>query len=176
MSCPASEPNLKLRSRLKQKVAERRSSPLLRRKDGPVVTALKKRPLDVTGTAGKRQFLNSSPPSPLPECVPGSFVCLSGTKLRAPGLSSLGEAEVRPRPDPQLPHEGQLRSLLPLTRDTPGAVSAGMENRKRFLTQGFYTCSWYFDYSLDSFLLKSPVLPGVKFVRGIRVKNARRLP
>nr|XP_048725985.1 histone deacetylase 4 isoform X10 [Caretta caretta] len=44
----ASEPNLKLRSRLKQKVAERRSSPLLRRKDGPVVTALKKRPLDVT--------------------------------------------------------------------------------------------------------------------------------
>uniref|UniRef100_A0A672VG40 Histone deacetylase n=1 Tax=Strigops habroptila TaxID=2489341 RepID=A0A672VG40_STRHB len=45
----ASEPNLKLRSRLKQKVAERRSSPLLRRKDGPVVTALKKRPLDVTG-------------------------------------------------------------------------------------------------------------------------------
>ncbi|OBS77848.1 hypothetical protein A6R68_19763, partial [Neotoma lepida] len=44
----ASEPNLKLRSRLKQKVAERRSSPLLRRKDGPVATALKKRPLDVT--------------------------------------------------------------------------------------------------------------------------------
>uniref|UniRef100_A0A673LZA2 Histone deacetylase n=1 Tax=Sinocyclocheilus rhinocerous TaxID=307959 RepID=A0A673LZA2_9TELE len=32
----ASEPNLKLRSRLKQKVTERRSSPLLRRKDGPV--------------------------------------------------------------------------------------------------------------------------------------------
>ncbi|XP_040306407.1 histone deacetylase 4 isoform X1 [Herpailurus yagouaroundi] len=47
----ASEPNLKLRSRLKQKVAERRSSPLLRRKDGPVVTALKKRPLDVTDSA-----------------------------------------------------------------------------------------------------------------------------
>ncbi|XP_006893501.1 PREDICTED: histone deacetylase 4 [Elephantulus edwardii] len=47
----ASEPNLKLRSRLKQKVAERRSSPLLRRKDGPVITALKKRPLDVTDSA-----------------------------------------------------------------------------------------------------------------------------
>ncbi|XP_037380186.1 histone deacetylase 4 isoform X2 [Talpa occidentalis] len=47
----ASEPNLKLRSRLKQKVAERRSSPLLRRKDGPVVSALKKRPLDVTDSA-----------------------------------------------------------------------------------------------------------------------------
>ncbi|XP_060049548.1 histone deacetylase 4 isoform X2 [Erinaceus europaeus] len=47
----ASEPNLKLRSRLKQKVTERRSSPLLRRKDGPGVIALKKRPLDVTDSA-----------------------------------------------------------------------------------------------------------------------------
>ncbi|OPJ90268.1 histone deacetylase 4 isoform A [Patagioenas fasciata monilis] len=54
----ASEPNLKLRSRLKQKVAERRSSPLLRRKDGPVATALKKRPLDVTDSA-----CNSAPGS-----------------------------------------------------------------------------------------------------------------
>ncbi|XP_043930992.1 histone deacetylase 4 isoform X2 [Protopterus annectens] len=54
----ASEPNLKVRSRLKQKVAERRSSPLLRRKDGPVVTALKKRPLDVTDSA-----CNSAPGS-----------------------------------------------------------------------------------------------------------------
>ncbi|NWS88761.1 HDAC4 deacetylase, partial [Toxostoma redivivum] len=57
----ASEPNLKLRSRLKQKVAERRSSPLLRRKDGPVVTALKKRPLDITGTADSA--CNSAPGS-----------------------------------------------------------------------------------------------------------------
>ncbi|KAJ7424487.1 hypothetical protein WISP_28448 [Willisornis vidua] len=57
----ASEPNLKLRSRLKQKVAERRSSPLLRRKDGPVVTALKKRPLDVAGTADSA--CNSAPGS-----------------------------------------------------------------------------------------------------------------
>uniref|UniRef100_A0AAQ5XLM6 histone deacetylase n=1 Tax=Amphiprion ocellaris TaxID=80972 RepID=A0AAQ5XLM6_AMPOC len=37
-----------LRSRLKQKVTERRSSPLLRRKDGPITTA-KKRSLDVAG-------------------------------------------------------------------------------------------------------------------------------
>ncbi|XP_019347692.1 PREDICTED: histone deacetylase 4 isoform X2 [Gavialis gangeticus] len=57
----ASEPNLKLRSRLKQKVAERRSSPLLRRKDGPVVTALKKRPLDVTGMSDSA--CNSAPGS-----------------------------------------------------------------------------------------------------------------
>ncbi|XP_057707915.1 histone deacetylase 4 isoform X2 [Corythoichthys intestinalis] len=46
----ASEPNLKLRSRLKQKVTERRSSPLLRRKDGPVPTA-KKRSLDIADSA-----------------------------------------------------------------------------------------------------------------------------
>lgn len=39
----ASEPNLKVRSRLKQKVAERRSSPLLRRKDGSAITTLKKK-------------------------------------------------------------------------------------------------------------------------------------
>ncbi|KAM4626537.1 histone deacetylase 4 [Discoglossus pictus] len=54
----ASEPNLKLRSRLKQKVAERRSSPLLRRKEGAGVTTLKKRPMDVSDSA-----CNSAPGS-----------------------------------------------------------------------------------------------------------------
>ncbi|XP_063069547.1 histone deacetylase 4 isoform X2 [Engraulis encrasicolus] len=53
----ASEPNLKLRSRLKQKVTERRSSPLLRRKDGPIPTA-KKRSLDMAESA-----CNSAPGS-----------------------------------------------------------------------------------------------------------------
>uniref|UniRef100_A0A3Q2XBE6 Histone deacetylase n=1 Tax=Hippocampus comes TaxID=109280 RepID=A0A3Q2XBE6_HIPCM len=47
----ASEPNLKLRSRLKQKVTERRSSPLLRRKDGGPVTTAKKRSLDIADSA-----------------------------------------------------------------------------------------------------------------------------
>ena len=51
LSCSASEPNLKLRSRLKQKVTERRSSPLLRRKDGAITTA-KKRSLDMAGEMG----------------------------------------------------------------------------------------------------------------------------
>jgi hypothetical protein len=40
-----------VRSRLKQKVAERRSSPLLRRKDGAITTA-KKRSLDMAGEMG----------------------------------------------------------------------------------------------------------------------------
>ncbi|XP_068602673.1 histone deacetylase 4 [Brachionichthys hirsutus] len=53
----ASEPNLKLRSRLKQKVTERRSSPLLRRKDGPTITP-KKRSLDVA-----ESLCNSAPGS-----------------------------------------------------------------------------------------------------------------
>ncbi|XP_026232357.1 histone deacetylase 4 isoform X2 [Anabas testudineus] len=53
----ASEPNLKFRSRLKQKVTERRSSPLLRRKDGPITTA-KKRSLDMAESA-----CNSAPGS-----------------------------------------------------------------------------------------------------------------
>ncbi|XP_029559381.1 histone deacetylase 4 isoform X2 [Salmo trutta] len=54
----ASEPNLKLRSRLKQKVTERRSSPLLRRKDGPIITTAKKRSLDMAESA-----CNSAPGS-----------------------------------------------------------------------------------------------------------------
>ncbi|KAM6986216.1 histone deacetylase 4 [Aplochiton taeniatus] len=54
----ASEPNLKLRSRLKQKVTERRSSPLLRRKDGGPIAAAKKRSLDMAESA-----CNSAPGS-----------------------------------------------------------------------------------------------------------------
>lgn len=46
---PVSEPNLKVRSRLKQKVAERRSSPLLRRKEGSIMTPFKKRALELLG-------------------------------------------------------------------------------------------------------------------------------
>lgn len=46
----ASEPNLKVRSRLKQKVSERRSGPIQRRRDGSVlVTPPKKRPLELSG-------------------------------------------------------------------------------------------------------------------------------
>uniref|UniRef100_A0A8C7NKB3 Histone deacetylase n=1 Tax=Oncorhynchus mykiss TaxID=8022 RepID=A0A8C7NKB3_ONCMY len=59
----ASEPNLKLRSRLKQKVSERRSSPLLRRKDSPITTA-KKRSLDMAGrTHTQHSACNSAPGS-----------------------------------------------------------------------------------------------------------------
>ncbi|XP_077555105.1 histone deacetylase 4 isoform X2 [Haemaphysalis longicornis] len=58
----ASEPNLKVRSVLKQKVIERRSSPLLRRKDkGPI--PLKRRPLTIDGGGSKPDSLEGSPPN-----------------------------------------------------------------------------------------------------------------
>ncbi|XP_044102088.1 histone deacetylase 9 isoform X3 [Neovison vison] len=60
----ASEPNLKVRSRLKQKVAERRSSPLLRRKDGNVVTSFKKRMFEVTESSVSSSSPGSGPSSP----------------------------------------------------------------------------------------------------------------
>uniref|UniRef100_A0A5F9C8H5 Histone deacetylase n=1 Tax=Oryctolagus cuniculus TaxID=9986 RepID=A0A5F9C8H5_RABIT len=60
----ASEPNLKVRSRLKQKVAERRSSPLLRRKDGTVISTFKKRAVEITGAGpGVPSVCNSAPGS-----------------------------------------------------------------------------------------------------------------
>ncbi|XP_008572599.1 PREDICTED: histone deacetylase 5 isoform X6 [Galeopterus variegatus] len=60
----ASEPNLKVRSRLKQKVAERRSSPLLRRKDGTVISTFKKRAAEITGAGpGVSSVCNSAPGS-----------------------------------------------------------------------------------------------------------------
>ncbi|XP_057631606.1 histone deacetylase 5 isoform X2 [Chionomys nivalis] len=60
----ASEPNLKVRSRLKQKVAERRSSPLLRRKDGTVISTFKKRAVEIAGTGpGVSSVCNSAPGS-----------------------------------------------------------------------------------------------------------------
>ncbi|MBN3298014.1 HDAC9 deacetylase, partial [Amia calva] len=60
----ASEPNLKVRSRLKQKVAERRSSPLLRRKDGNVINAYKKRTYELTDSTASNSAPGSGPSSP----------------------------------------------------------------------------------------------------------------
>ncbi|XP_065522344.1 histone deacetylase 9 isoform X1 [Lathamus discolor] len=59
----ASEPNLKVRSRLKQKVTERRSSPLLRRKDGNI-GSFKKRLFEVTESSVSSSSPGSGPSSP----------------------------------------------------------------------------------------------------------------
>nr|XP_019567264.1 PREDICTED: histone deacetylase 4 isoform X2 [Rhinolophus sinicus] len=125
----ASEPNLKLRSRLKQKVAERRSSPLLRRKDGPVVTALKKRPLDVADSAC------SSAPGSAPSSPNNSSGSISAENGIAPAMPSLPaeaslahrlvarEGSMAPLPlytSPSLPN---ITLGLPATGPSAGAAS-----------------------------------------------------
>ncbi|XP_038125427.1 histone deacetylase 9-B isoform X1 [Cyprinodon tularosa] len=61
----ASEPNLKVRSRLKQKVAERRSSPMLKRRDGNIITPYKKRALELMDAAPTNSAPGSGPSSPI---------------------------------------------------------------------------------------------------------------
>ncbi|XP_045701516.1 histone deacetylase 4 isoform X1 [Phyllostomus hastatus] len=132
----ASEPNLKLRSRLKQKVAERRSSPLLRRKDGPVVAALKKRPLDVTDSACS-SAPGSAPSSP--NNSSGSISTENGIPPTAvpslPVETSLAhrlaarEGSVAPLPlytSPSLPN---ITLGLPATG--PSAGAAGQQDAER---------------------------------------------
>ncbi|XP_076865999.1 histone deacetylase 9-B isoform X2 [Brachyhypopomus gauderio] len=65
----ASEPNLKVRSRLKQKVSERRSGPIQRRRDGSVlVTPPKKRPLEPSDSSANDSSPSSGPSSPIGLC------------------------------------------------------------------------------------------------------------
>ncbi|KAB5530729.1 hypothetical protein PHYPO_G00132740 [Pangasianodon hypophthalmus] len=65
----ASEPNLKVRSRLKQKVSERRSGPIQRRRDGSVlVTPPKKRPLELSDSSANDSSPSSGPSSPIGLC------------------------------------------------------------------------------------------------------------
>uniref|UniRef100_A0A3B4ACG4 histone deacetylase n=1 Tax=Periophthalmus magnuspinnatus TaxID=409849 RepID=A0A3B4ACG4_9GOBI len=59
-----SEPNLKVRSRLKQKVAERRSSPMLKRRDSNIMTPYKKRALEIMSTP-TNSAPGSGPSSPI---------------------------------------------------------------------------------------------------------------
>ncbi|KAF6361538.1 histone deacetylase 4 [Rhinolophus ferrumequinum] len=131
----ASEPNLKLRSRLKQKVAERRSSPLLRRKDGPVVTALKKRPLDVADSAC------SSAPGSAPSSPNNSSGSISAENGIAPAMPSLpAEASLAHR---LVTREGSMAPLplytspslpnitLGLPATGPSAGAAGQQEAER---------------------------------------------
>ncbi|XP_029359183.1 histone deacetylase 9-B isoform X2 [Echeneis naucrates] len=61
----ASEPNLKVRSRLKQKVAERRSSPMLKRREGNIMTPYKKRALELMDSTPTNSAPGSGPSSPI---------------------------------------------------------------------------------------------------------------
>uniref|UniRef100_A0A8C9W9C0 Histone deacetylase n=1 Tax=Scleropages formosus TaxID=113540 RepID=A0A8C9W9C0_SCLFO len=86
----ASEPNLKVRSRLKQKVAERRSSPLLRRKDGTVISTFKKRAVEITGDVSS--MCSSAPGSgPSSPNSSNSAIAENGSSGSVPNI----HAEVR---------------------------------------------------------------------------------
>uniref|UniRef100_A0A9J8B652 Histone deacetylase n=1 Tax=Cyprinus carpio carpio TaxID=630221 RepID=A0A9J8B652_CYPCA len=95
----ASEPNLKVRSRLKQKVAERRNSPLLRRKDGTVISTFKKRAIEISGKP--LSSMCSSAPGSGPSS-PNSSNCAiaeNGSSGSVPNI----HAEVRDLPPTRLP-------------------------------------------------------------------------
>uniref|UniRef100_A0A8C2JDG1 Histone deacetylase n=1 Tax=Cyprinus carpio TaxID=7962 RepID=A0A8C2JDG1_CYPCA len=97
----ASEPNLKVRSRLKQKVAERRSSPLLRRKDGTVISTFKKRAIEISGKPCVRMQNCFSAPGSGPSS-PNSSNCAiaeNGSSGSVPNI----HAEVRDLPPTRLP-------------------------------------------------------------------------
>ncbi|XP_053088737.1 histone deacetylase 9-B isoform X3 [Pangasianodon hypophthalmus] len=98
----ASEPNLKVRSRLKQKVAERRSSPLLRRKEGTIMTPFKKRALELMESSASSSSTGSGPSSP----------------NRA---SSFPGAENGPSPLPSTTHSeaGEGSGVLPVRQGLP---------------------------------------------------------
>ncbi|KAK3511436.1 hypothetical protein QTP70_008680 [Hemibagrus guttatus] len=98
----ASEPNLKVRSRLKQKVAERRSSPLLRRKDGTVISTFKKRAIEISVSSMCSSAPGSGPSSPNSS---NSAIAENGSSGSVPNI-----------------HAEQLRSLHQ-SLNTDGAVS-----------------------------------------------------
>ncbi|XP_077086168.1 histone deacetylase 9-B isoform X2 [Siphateles boraxobius] len=64
----ASEPNLKVRSRLKQKVSERRSGPIRRRDGSVLVTPMKRRTLELTDSSANESPAGSGPSSPIGLC------------------------------------------------------------------------------------------------------------
>ncbi|XP_043922655.1 histone deacetylase 9-like isoform X2 [Protopterus annectens] len=118
----ASEPNLKVRSRLKQKVTERRSSPLLRRKDGNVISSVKKRTFEVAESSLSSSSPGSGPSSP----INGPAGAENGTSALPPNSHS--------EPCPQrlishqglLPHEESLNLLSLYTSPSLPNISLGI--------------------------------------------------
>uniref|UniRef100_A0A8C2JCS8 Histone deacetylase n=1 Tax=Cyprinus carpio TaxID=7962 RepID=A0A8C2JCS8_CYPCA len=91
----ASEPNLKVRSRLKQKVAERRSSPLLRRKDGTVISTFKKRAIEISG----KPCVSAPGSGPSSPNSSNCAIAENGSSGSVPNI----HAEVRDLPPTRLP-------------------------------------------------------------------------
>ncbi|XP_062847725.1 histone deacetylase 9-B [Trichomycterus rosablanca] len=123
----ASEPNLKVRSRLKQKVAERRSSPLLRRKEGAAVTPFKKRALELMDPV-----LSSASPGSAPGS-PNGFLCAENgpSSLPATTFTECWPSQMNPLgPEGSVPMLSLYTSSLPnitlSLSPTASSLSAGL--------------------------------------------------
>ncbi|XP_045575117.1 histone deacetylase 9-B isoform X3 [Salmo salar] len=107
----ASEPNLKVKSRLKQKVAERRSSPLLKRKDSNVMTPYKKRALEMMGTT--YSTATNSAPGSGPSSPIGASSAL-GAENGPSSLPTTTKTERWPSQPRLFRPEGSMSNLLSL--------------------------------------------------------------
>ncbi|XP_030364584.1 histone deacetylase 5 isoform X2 [Strigops habroptila] len=114
----ASEPNLKVRSRLKQKVAERRSSPLLRRKDGAVLSACRKRAVEITVCSVSS---SSSAPGSGPSSPNSSHSAENGLTGSVPNIPA---QQLLPQPRP-LPLDGVPQLSLYTSPSLPN-ISLGL--------------------------------------------------
>uniref|UniRef100_A0A8D0L5V9 histone deacetylase n=1 Tax=Sphenodon punctatus TaxID=8508 RepID=A0A8D0L5V9_SPHPU len=116
----ASEPNLKVRSRLKQKVTERRSSPLLRRKDGNVVGSFKKRLFEVTESSVSSGSPGSGPSSP------SNGPTGSVTENETSALPSNSQTEHLPPQQRILLHEESMNLLSLYTSPSLPNITLGL--------------------------------------------------
>ncbi|KAL0985499.1 hypothetical protein UPYG_G00157670 [Umbra pygmaea] len=119
----ASEPNLKVKSRLKQKVAERRSSPLLKRKDGNVMTPYKKRALEMMDSTPANSAPGSGPSSPI-----GASSAL-GAENGPSSLPTTTKTERWPSQPRLFRPEGSMSNLLSLyTSPSLPNITLGLTN------------------------------------------------
>ncbi|KAM4704664.1 LOW QUALITY PROTEIN: histone deacetylase 9 [Rhinophrynus dorsalis] len=116
----ASEPNLKVRSRLKQKVTERRSSPLLRRKDGNVTSSYKKRIFEVAESS-----VSSSSPVSGPSSPNNGLVGI-GVENETPMLSSNSHTENLVSHQHLVHHEKSLNLLNLYTSPSLPNITLGL--------------------------------------------------
>lgn len=118
----ASEPNLKVRSRLKQKVAERRSSPMLKRRDSNIMTPYKKRALEIMDSTPTNSAPGSGPSSPI-----GASSAL-GAENGPSSLPTTTKTERWPSQPRLFRPEGSVSMLSLYTSPSLPNISLGLSN------------------------------------------------
>lgn len=118
----ASEPNLKVRSRLKQKVAERRSSPMLKRRDSNIMTPYKKRALEIMDSTPTNSAPGSGPSSPI-----GASSAL-GAENGPSSLPTTTKTERWPSQPRLFGPEGSVSMLSLYTSPSLPNISLGLSN------------------------------------------------